>query len=461
MIYDYNLKGGADSRAVELREEILNTTDKLEVSGKCYYISDNGNDNNDGLTPETAWQTPDKLNEYAGIFNKGDAVLFERGGVYRTKYNINVQSGVTYAAYGKGEKPQILGSDMNYANPPLWKKTNRPNLWEAQLPLLPCENAKFLNLEPGIIVFDEKMAGVFKDKIGDIKEDFDFAYQKSFCRIYLYYSGGNPGEAFKSIEIGAKRTIFFGAQYVSDVTFDNLCIKHTGEFGIRFVGDNENITITNCEFGWIGGSRIAATGSGRFGNAIEFWCSAKNILIQNNWVYQIYDAGITPQGEQGMVWDGFRVIGNLIEYCTYSFELFCYDSVGWYTNGCVKDNVMRFAGYGWGQQRPECSNTSHYTSWTYDLTNSYENFYVENNIFDCSYGSLICWHWNNEEANHGGFHISGNTYYQRANPRDLALWYGYGKELRDNEIRATNQAEFEKAIARLDKSPKLVKWLED
>ncbi len=459
MLYNYGLKGGADREAAALKNKILFAEDTCEITGTRYYISNNGDDRNDGLSPESAWQTTEKINQMGDFLRQGDALLFERGSVFRLKSGILCKSGVTYAAYGKGEKPVLLGSDINYADPSLWVKTNRPNLWELKMPTIPCEPSRFMTCEPGIIVLNNEKTAILKKAIRDIKEDFDFAYQKPFNKIYLYYSGGNPGEVFNDIEIGIKRSAFYGMEYVENVTIDNICVKFVGDFCVRFIGFNKNITITNCEFGWVGGAPHGT--DSRFGNAIEFWCDCENVLIKNNYIYQVYDAGITPQGEHGMVCDRFRVIGNLIEYCTYSFELFCYDSIGWYTNGEVRDNIMRFAGYGWGQQRPEGSHASHYNSWGYDLTGSYKNFKVENNIFDCANGGLFIWHWKTAEVDHQGFKINGNTYYQKPNERNMAIWYGYENNWQESAQKATCQAEFEEAIAALEEKPKLVKWLSD
>ena len=51
-------------QADTLRENILNTESDwtLGEGGTVYYVSPNGDDRNDGLTPETAWRTLDKVN---------------------------------------------------------------------------------------------------------------------------------------------------------------------------------------------------------------------------------------------------------------------------------------------------------------------------------------------------------------------------------------------------------------
>ena len=75
-----DVKGKSDAQAEAMRDKILNAKDELKITGKTYYISSkNGNDQNDGLSPETAWATADAISMNAWQMQAGDAVLFERG----------------------------------------------------------------------------------------------------------------------------------------------------------------------------------------------------------------------------------------------------------------------------------------------------------------------------------------------------------------------------------------------
>ena len=90
-----------DEKAEALKRKILNAKDEIRIAGKAYYVSNNGNDENDGKSPETPWASLTKVNSFA--LQSGDGVFFERGGLWRGW--INAKEGVTYAAYGKGDKP--------------------------------------------------------------------------------------------------------------------------------------------------------------------------------------------------------------------------------------------------------------------------------------------------------------------------------------------------------------------
>lgn len=48
--------------AKELRDRILQSKTTVTVTGTSYYVSNSGNDNYDGLAPETAWATAQKVN---------------------------------------------------------------------------------------------------------------------------------------------------------------------------------------------------------------------------------------------------------------------------------------------------------------------------------------------------------------------------------------------------------------
>ena len=76
------------------REEIRQSCDNVEIKGRTFYVSAEGNDENDGLAPESAWRTLAKVSD--AELKRGDGVLFRRGDVFRGM--VRAQSGVTYAA---------------------------------------------------------------------------------------------------------------------------------------------------------------------------------------------------------------------------------------------------------------------------------------------------------------------------------------------------------------------------
>lgn len=91
-----------DKLAEERKNAILATeSDYSTITGTKYYVSPNGDDNNDGTSPETAWKTINKA--VKSPLKAGDGILLERGGVWREKFT--ARQGITYSAYGEGAKP--------------------------------------------------------------------------------------------------------------------------------------------------------------------------------------------------------------------------------------------------------------------------------------------------------------------------------------------------------------------
>lgn len=73
-----------------------------------YYVSNSGNDSNDGLSTSTPWQTCAKVNAFS--FSAGDTVLFNRGDIWREILE-PISDDITIAGYGSGELPIFCGSD--------------------------------------------------------------------------------------------------------------------------------------------------------------------------------------------------------------------------------------------------------------------------------------------------------------------------------------------------------------
>lgn len=268
------MTGGADAKGEALRQEILGARDELKIKGKTYYISPTGDDFNTGTSPQEAWQTLDSLLLNGYLFEEGDAVLLERGGIYRMDSPIQVKSGLTYGAYGSGEKPAIYGSSQNYAQEGLWTPSNKKYVWKLSLPL---EDA-------GIVVFNHGEAvGDKKDGLLQVKKNGDFYHNTTDSVLYLYLDSGLPNVVYKDIEIGVHKPIFNILDGIRDVVIDNICMKYTGTFGVRATGDNSHITVTNCEIGWIGGSlQSRASGTGTASSSMTqpatLWCATAGFI---------------------------------------------------------------------------------------------------------------------------------------------------------------------------------------
>lgn len=445
-------KGGDEKNAVSMRQTIANAKDALNVSGTKYYFSTNGNDLNDGRSPQTALKSPDRISRLS--LKAGDAVLFERGSIFRLDEGISLQSGVSYGAYGSGNKPEFWFSIKNYGDGNLWTKHSAANVWKVA----------YTYSEAGILVInDGALVGNKVFSMAKMQKNGDF-YSDGTGTLYLY-SKSDPNK-YMDIEISSGGSFGGATQNVSNITVENLCIKYTSGHGFGFVGAT-NITIRNCVLGWIGGA-VHNPGTGdttRLGNAIEFYNSSSNLTVENNWIYQVYDTGITFQGDNGP----FRSISfknNLIEYCTMAIELWNRNKNDEISNVMIENNHLRFSNYGWGAMPDRGARGAHIWS-DYRASEPYTNFHItiRNNIFDCSYSNIISAPWKPITSGVMEYTVTGNTYYQRNHTGaedlgyqtryNLAFFFGPGSK----QVDANDQTELESAVKAVDPNAKTIKWL--
>lgn len=441
--------GGATAAAQAMREAVTGAADTLEVSGTSYYVSPAGSDENNGTSPEEPLAS---IAAAQAMAQEGDAVLLERGAVFRLPSGITLANGVTYGAYGTGAKPEIWGSPENYAQASMWSPYTIKNVWKMD----------FSRSDVGIIVFNHGEAvGEMQYYVRNLTENGDYFFDDVQRVLYLYCDKGNPGAAYEDIEIGSRTILFRLRDGAHDVTIDNICLKYTGTFGIRGSTGCRNITITNCEIGWVGGS-LFEDGSNRYGNGIELTGGCQDILIENCWIYQVYDAGFTFQitmgADEDPAYSTFKNItfrNNLVEYCSWAFEWWPSSDSCTIENIAVTDNLLRFSGYGWAR---DTRSPAHIRGpWS---VTSFQpvNFRVTGNTFDCSNGPIYGWRWATETQ--PGHVVEGNRYYQMQPPLSQGgcVVFDLGKD-GGAPSYASSQEELEAAVRAVDPNPKEIKWL--
>lgn len=374
-----------DTLAAAKKEQVLNSKDELDIKGTKYYVSSiNGSDSNDGRSPETAFATLSALNRV--ILKEGDAVLFERGSIFRGHFT--ARSNCIYAAYGEGEKPRFYGSPYDGAVTGTWVETVQgSNIWKY--------SERFAG-DVGTIIFNHSEAAIKKclaqDGLENVKQNGDFWFNPNESTVYLYLDKGNPAKVYNSIEFNEKSNIFSVPGGTNNVLFDNLSFYYGGSHGIGCGGVSE-VHVQNCVFGWIGGS--LQNEDARFGNGVEFWAPSINCSVKNCYVYEVYDAGITFQqkgngGNKAMFFNNIVFDGNLIERCVYNIEYFGRQYDGnddVIANTTISNNILRFSGEGWGIQRPDKGGTACIKGW--DTKNISSNFVIRNNIMDRGVDNLV------------------------------------------------------------------------
>ncbi len=401
--------------------EIRNTEDNITVTGTKYYVSADGNDSNSGKSPFAAWKTMEKVNSYK--FSKGDGVFFRGGDTFRG--HIQAQDGVTYAAYGKGAKPILIANEITDGTyKSSWSLLEgTTNIWVYHKEVADQGNIIFNNGDAGCAY---KVTPSYKNGKAhvqltntefDVKKELDKnlefvcladsiinskgvpKVEDPACvgKLYLRCDWGNPGQVYDSIEFAPR--VFTINAYANDVTIDNLCFKYTGAHAIGG-GNCVNLKVTNCEFGWIGGTILNYQDNGnpvRYGNAVQTIGNVNNYVVTNNYIYQVYDAGITHQigkGSGSIIMQNILYADNVILYCSYSIEYFLgekYDnSTRYMDNIVIENNIMRYAGFGFGNQRRDVHNPAHIKGWDHaNYLKEGSEFVIRNNIMDRSCYMMI------------------------------------------------------------------------
>ena len=344
--------------------------------GRCFYVSSEGDDDADGLTPESAWRSLKKVNDANLGF--ADTVMFRCGDVFRG--SLIPQSGraeqpIVYMSYGEGIKP-VLEPSFDASKEEDWVKVGR-KLWKCEKP-----SAN----ELGNVIFNHGNSGCgYKvdrpDQLG--RKDLRFCWVRDEQAVYMV-SRRNPARRFSSIELAAKQHIIDETD-CHDIVYDGLWLRYGAAHGIGGSGV-QNITIVNCDVCWIGGSTLYIDEGGRgvrYGNGIEFWSAAQDILIENCRVWECWDAGITNQSNiDGVLQKNIIMRNNEIWNCEYSYEYWQQGEGARTENIVFENNVCRDAGYGWGHKRRWNPNAGHLMF--YDTTAETKDFIIRGNRFERS-----------------------------------------------------------------------------
>ena len=411
------------------REEIENAADALTLFGNVYYVSNDGNDANDGLAPDRAWRTLQRVSDAALL--PGDGVLFCRGDVFRG--SVRTKAGVTYGAYGTGPKPRFYGWEESLASPALWELTDSEHrIWRYTKKILDVGTLVFDNgnahsrklipsylngrfvcrdeiTRPFVMAdemtadldlywhFDERMTAPQYDRGAPPVPAMD---ERSYGTLYLRCDGRNPGEVFGEIEALPRRHMFcVGSD--ANVRLDNLCLKYIGCHAVAAYGHVVGLCVTNCEIGWIGGciQHYAGTdpnfpegGRGsvtRYGNGVEIYGGCENFTVSDCYIYEVYDAAITHQvttnGKKHLM-QNVLYENNLVERCVYGIEYFldmtAGDTESLMRHIVFRHNILRLTGFGWGQQRHNKHTPAHVKGWEH--ANAAEDFVIEGNLLDRS-----------------------------------------------------------------------------
>ena len=434
--------------------EIRNTpnSDISQRTGRIYYVSNDGDDNNDGLSEDRPFKTLDKL--YT-LFNKdykgedkiidGSTILFRDGDVFKGKFEIT-KDDIMLGSYGdisKG-KPLITRSTYDGAKEGEWTEV-KPNIWKYSV-----NGDDPFTYDVGVIWFFCKEGNNnCSKKMSSDDRTFEFSQKIATNSLYdetniesklptllthdletyhtghpnarnakaktLYlYSMGNPATRFDEIEFAQAHEPIMIRKDTGRFTVDNLAIKYTSSSGILLWADTANFIVTNCEIGYIGGAIHQYTSNGEevsfYGNGINLYGSvttangvdvSDGFVVKNNYVYQVFDAALSFQksvsDEARMEKALFK--DNVIEYSNYSIEYWTYTTTedpdvlerSHIGTALYHDNIMRYSGVGISETRPNRGNSAHLKNWQrkYGYNIVDNKIEVKNNYFSGSVEQFI------------------------------------------------------------------------
>lgn len=469
------------AKAEARKKAILNSTTAVTVEGTKYYVSNKGNDNNDGRTPQTAWTTLSKVN--SAELKPGDGVFFERGGLWRGY--IDCAKGVTYSAYGTGEKPKIYGSlesGTDAAKWKLWYDKNGVKIWKFYRDITEVGNIVFdggASYASRVYAYYNGANWVISGKdqrpfdiAQGLKQDLQFystfelsqAQYEEYAKrdggvvytegidtsgqLYLRCDKGNPGELYREIEFHNAPAGLYGYEGLvnpnGNNTIDNLSIKYGLCNGIAIYGEgnlnlaNDNNLIQNCEIAWTGGVEhdlkrregdVMVCGEG-----IVF--KTDNNIFRNNYIYQNAAAGIVSEfvGNEyvpdNTMSKNTVIEGNLFERSQDT--LWFWDNgykggdIIFWDNTKITDNYVMYMGYGWSSDPKFMSpvNTYHKAgeTWAFAIGGTsagIKNMVVKDNVFYLSNGGYLV-HVPDMYERLCDVTFSGNTYVQNDNRKILS-----------------------------------------
>lgn len=352
-------------------------------NGKTYYVAADGK--GDGLSESNPMSF---LQANGTLLKGGDRMLFRRGDTFYGTFSpvtgdTSSNNRIEFGAYGSGALPiisraKIVDKPWTDAGVIDGKRFYKFDLSTASgAPTdLRTANVGFMEDKNGV------KRGTHHKTAAECVNEYDFFSDPYGAYCVYVRSDRDPYEALGTLKFNTYGSAFL---LPSNIVVHDIHLADAG-YGMtrkeRGEGTTQNIHIYNCVIDNIGGvfgyGGDGKTYSARAGNAIEFFDTAANCIVEYNLMRNTYDVAFTCQGNDPAQWKNIEVRYNIITYCTQAFEIW---SGGVDANDGVngvnfKNNLCISNGEGWGTvARGDTINvcdilTYGYTSptWKMDLT---------------------------------------------------------------------------------------------
>lgn len=466
--------------ADERRNAILSAQSDLsaEASGTLYYVSNHGSDQNDGLTPQTAWATPQYALSRSLV--PGDAVLLERGGIWTiepsarwglTSSAMEIPEGVTLGAYGEGAKPVLQGSLEQANETEFWElyfDQNGIKIWKAAQTVYYCpiivfdDGASFAS--PVMPVVDANGQYLSDDSrytpddaspfdvTTGLKKDLEFCSLLELTgadvdteinnsaltgTLYLRCDSGNPADIYESIALPQAAC---GLALRTNAAICDVTLRYFTCNGAVMDGYNgfHSRNVSNCEVGWCGGllQNYQENGFGTFepyaaGGALQV--SSTNVSVTNSYIHDCGPFTLivsihNTSPDSILNFEDLYFAGNLIEYCGSGVHMGDYAQMdvpgtyGYIKNFVFENNIVTHSGMGWvrGMIQRTDGVTSGFLSVFETVHSAVDNdgIYIRNNVFYKGAFALVSlseYHLAHSTPVNALPVFSGNTYVQYGN----------------------------------------------
>lgn len=434
------------------RDTFYSRTSNIESAGTVYYISNSGDNNNDGLSPETAWATLDRAFETywpltRDLLKPGDTVLLERGGTWYispdereglTSDAYNIVEGVTLGAYGEGTRPVVRG-DIPEANDPafwtLYHDENGVKIWASANKL---QDSNVIVFNGGESYTEEIMphwstslnnycnakgepfdiAAALENNLSfccmldlDSAESMDLQNSTARGTLYLRCDEGNPAEVFDEVVVPQAQT---GLALHTNAALVDLDIRYFTCIAAELSGYDgyTGQQVLNCEVSWCGGLISEYQFSDeRPEGVLRPYCAGGALQVSGsgNTVRDCYIHHCGPMtliisihvdGPGKRTFENMTHSGNLIEYCGTALHIADLtkmdhtDAEGFISNLTFTDNIVMHSGAGW--IKDFILQTDHPNSGFFSALENFmgasnnDGIYITDNIFYGSAANLLC-----------------------------------------------------------------------
>ncbi len=361
---------------------IVSSDTASRQASTIYFSSSEGNDESDGLTPQTAFQTIAKANSLKLL--PGDSLLFKSDDTFLGQFMINSESGlpdtpIVISSYGQGKLPVFDGngflstihvinsSYLHFSNIEI-KNDGGPSQPGTSEDLrygmyiqnsfsdgtifkhYRLNNLTFKNIYPTTQISDNDQTGINAHAIITSGSWGDTIHKTRFSDMRIencfFTRTGRHAAVFKA---------------VNQLNIKNNLFEHVGGAGMVIGGGCTNILVENNVTNYTGSSidsRMAGRGSG-------LWCfQSTNLTVQYNKF--MHAKGIKDSygmhidiGNRNVVYQynysednegGFVEILGKNRNVGYRYNLSVGD--GWRTRGNQKGSIFWFAGWSGDPQNP-------------------------------------------------------------------------------------------------------------